>query len=270
MKNTGYKKVASDSWKSAGSYEEFMGRWSHSVAERFLKWLNIEPRLRWLEIGCGTGALTRAILTAADPTTITAIDPSEAYIAYCRARTSDKRALFKEGEIASIGSDTEQYDVIVSSLVLNFLPEPVESLALMGQAICRGGIIAAYVWDYSEGMQFLRYFWDAVVELDPRQASLHEGVRFGICKADALKRLFSSAGFGEIEMTAIDIPTPFRDFDDFWQPFTSGQGPAGSYCASLNDHQLKALKEILRVKVPSENDGSIALLARAWAIRGRK
>jgi SAM-dependent methyltransferase len=257
-----------DTWKIAGSYEDYMGRWSRLVACRFLNWLSMPPRRSWLDVGCGTGALTQTILSTADPQSVTAIDPSETFVSYARSQTADKRASYLKGGIEDIDAGAEKFDVIVSGLVLNFMPRPLDGLEMMKRAAKNGGTIAAYVWDYSGGMQLLRYFWDTVAELDQERAGLHEGRRFAICEPHALTELFIGAGMENINVTKIEIPTVFRNFDDYWQPFTWGQGPTGSYCSSLSEQQLQVLRESLRAKLPTGADGSISLTARAWAIKG--
>jgi SAM-dependent methyltransferase len=268
--NIGTKTKNADTWKSAKSYDDYMGRWSRLVASRFLAWLDIPAKRTWLDVGCGTGALTQAILSTADPESVKAIDPSETFVAYARSQTADKRASYMRGGIEDIDAGTEKFDVIVSGLVLNFMPRPLDGLGLMKRAANNEGTIAAYVWDYSGSMQLLSYFWDTVAELDRERAALHEGRRFAICEPNALTELFDGAGLDNIDVTGIEIPTVFRNFDDYWQPFTWGQGPTGSYCSSLSEQQRQALKDNLRAKLPTEADGSISLTARAWAIRGAK
>jgi hypothetical protein len=118
-------------------------------------------------------------------------------------------------------------------------------------------------------MQLMRYFWDAAVELDRAAFELDEGRRFPLCQPDALRRLFAQAGLLEVQVRPIDVPTRFRDFDDYWTPFLGGQAPAPGYAMSLTDEGRAALRERIRAKLPIASDGSIDLIARAWAVRGR-
>lgn len=268
MADADSKTLVKDTWKSAGSYENYMGRWSRLVAERFLEWLDMPPQRSWLDIGCGTGALTQAILAMADPQSVKAIDPSETFVDYARSQTADKRVSFMRGGIEDIDPEAERFDVIVSGLVLNFMPRPSDSVERMKRAASKGGTVAAYVWDYSGRMQLLSYFWDVAAELDPERAALHEGRRFALCEPKALTDLFAAASLDNVDVIAIEIPTVFRDFNDYWEPFTWGQGPTGSYCSTLSDQQRQALMEKLKTRLPFQTDGSIALSARAWAIRG--
>jgi hypothetical protein len=137
----------------------------------------------------------------------------------------------------------------------------------MARVTRRGGTIAAYVWDYAGGMQLIREFWDAAAALDPHAAGLHEGVRFPLCRPAALTQLFADAGLEDVSTAALDVPTPFQSFDDYWQPFLGGQGPAPAYAMSLDEAARTRLRERLRERLPAGTDGSIALTARAWAVR---
>ena len=157
---------------------------------------------------------------------------------------------------------------MVSGLVLNFLPEPQLAVAEMLRVARRNGTVAAYVWDYAGKMQLMRYFWDAAAALDPAAHDLDEGRRFPICLPSPLAKLFIDAGLQNVEVRGIDIATNFRDFDDYWSPFLGGQGPAPSYAMSLSEEGRDALRERIRSSLPIAQNGSIPLVARAWAVRG--
>jgi hypothetical protein len=138
----------------------------------------------------------------------------------------------------------------------------------MARVTGTGGTIGAYVWDYAGKMELMRYFWDEAVALDPGAAALDEGVRFPLCRPEALTGLFRQADLQAIAVTAIDIRTRFATFDGYWRPFLGGQGPAPAYVIALDDHTRAQLRDRLRARLPVAADGSIALTARAWAIRG--
>ncbi len=157
---------------------------------------------------------------------------------------------------------------MVSGLVLNFVPEPERAVSEMSRVARPGGIVAAYVWDYAEDMRMMRHFWDAAVELDPSARELDEGRRFPLCKPQPLIDLFRKAGLGGVEARAIDVPTVFRDFDDYWSPFLGGQAPAPGYAMSLNEERRAALRERIRARLPMNSRGEHHLTARAWAVRG--
>jgi SAM-dependent methyltransferase len=164
--------------------------------------------------------------------------------------------------------DAASFDAVVSGLVLNFVPEPARAVAEMKRVARSGGTVAAYVWDYADKMELMRYFWDAAVALHPAARDLDEGPRFPVCKPGPLERLFTGAGLREVEVRAIDVPTHFRDFDDYWSPFLGGQAPAPGYAMSLTEERRSELRECIRRSLPIQPDGSIGLMARAWAVRG--
>jgi SAM-dependent methyltransferase len=257
-----------DRWDSGGAYEPYVGRWSRLVAREFVKWLTVPPGSRWLDVGCGTGALTQTVLENAAPSEVVGIDPSAAYIASAGARMDDPRAHFEFGEAQALRAAAATFDAVVSGLVINFVPQVEPAVAEMARVTRPGGTVAAYVWDYAEGMQLMRYFWDAAGALDPKAKELDEGQRFWLCKPEPLSRLFLSAGLEDVEVRAIEVPTYFRDFDDYWSPFLGGQGPAPGYAMSLSEQRRAELRERIRASLPSDAEGGIPLSARAWAVRG--
>lgn len=256
-----------DTWEEGGAYDRYIGRWSLRVAPMFLSWLEIPPGRRWLDVGCGTGALCAAILRHAGPATLAGVEPSESFLALARQHLPASVRLCV-GSAASIPLQDGGVDVVVSALVLNFVPDVQSALAEMARVAVAGGTVAAYVWDYAEGMEMLRIFWDTAAELDPGAAPLHEGRRFGLCRPDALQSAFAQAGFREVRVAPLEIATPFGGFDDYWQPFLGATGPAPAYVASLSGEQRLRLREALRGRLPPGADGTLALRARAWAVRG--
>jgi SAM-dependent methyltransferase len=258
-----------DLWAAGDRYEPYVGRWSRLVAREFLAWLSLPVQKEWLDVGCGTGALSQVILEAASPRSVKGIDPSAGFIEYARARTSDPRASFDVGDAQELPVASASCDAAVAGLVLNFVAKPARAVAEMARAVRSGGVVAAYVWDYAGTMELMRYFWDAAVALDRKALELDEGRRFPLCAPAPLAELFSDGGLPEVEVRAIDVPTRFRDFDDYWSPFLGGQAPAPGYCMSLSEERRGALRERIRSRLPIARDGSIALVARAWAVRAR-
>jgi SAM-dependent methyltransferase len=258
--------LISDTWERGDPYEQYVGRWSRQVAPQFLSWLNIPPGRRWLDVGCGTGALSAAILDRCAPLSVIAVEPSEGFLDKAKEQLRN-RVLLRPGSAAEIPLDDRSVDVTVSGLVLNFVPDGRAALSEMARVTAPGGTIAAYVWDYSEKMELMRYFWDAAVELDPEAAKLDEGVRFPVCRPEALTELFASAGLRDVQATAIDVATTFADFEDYWRPFLGGQGPAPAYVMALDDTARARLAERIRGRLPIQTEGSISLIARAWAVR---
>lgn len=254
-------------WADGSLYEGYVGRWSRLVARQFVPWLGVRRDADWLDVGCGTGALTQAILDLAWPRAVTGVEPSEGFLKHARERIKGVR--FEVGEAQELPFDPDSFDAVGSGLVLNFVPDPARMATEMRRVTRPGATAGLYVWDYAGEMQLLRRFFDAAVELDPAAAEHDEGRRFPICRPEPLARLFAEAGFRDVQTRALDVPTVFRDFDDVWTPFLSGQGPAPAYCVSLPEERRSALRERLREKLPISGDGSIRLLARAWAVQGR-
>ena len=257
-----------DKWADGDRYEPYVGRWSRRVAQAFLDWLAVPQDRDWLDVGCGTGALSGTILERVSPRTLTGVDPAPGLVEYSKARLGSERARFEIGDAQSLPLAGASVDAVVSGLVLNFVPQPARAMAEMRRVARPGGVIGAYVWDYAEGMELMRCFWDSAVALDPAAQDLDEGPRFPICRPEPLSQLFAEAGLAGVETRAIDVPTVFRDFDDYWKPFLGGQGPAPGYALSLDEVRRGALRERIQSRLPISQDGSIHLMARAWAVRG--
>lgn len=259
----------SDVWAAGAAYEAYMGRWSRLVAREFVAWLAIAPKSHWVDVGCGAGALAQTILRDAAPKGVEGVDPSSGFIEYARGRITDCRAHFSVGDARWLPQANGVADAVVSGLALNFIPDPALALTEARRVVaCGTGVIAAYVWDYAEGMGILRHFWTVAVELDERARSLDESVRFPLCNPASLKELFENADLADVQTRPIDIEARFRDFDDFWSPFQGGQGPAPTYVATLTHGERGRLRDRLRSTLPAQPNGEIHLKARAWAVRG--
>jgi SAM-dependent methyltransferase len=260
--------IRKDMWTGGASYEYYIGRWSKLVASQFLTWLDIPSGAKWLDVGCGTGALSQTILEIASPRMVLGIDSSEEYIEFARKQIQNPRVAFRLGDSQALPVDSAAYDVVVSGLALNFFPKPSKAMSEMIRAVRIGGTVAAYVWDYAGKMQLMRYFWDAAVALDGAVFAVDEGQRFPLCQPKPLQELFQTARLGEVEVRSIEVATVFRDFDDYWSPFLGGEGPAPSYAMSLSEEQRVILREQIRLTLPIAPDGSIHLVGRAWVVRG--
>jgi SAM-dependent methyltransferase len=258
-----------DNWGIGDAYEPYVGRWSRLVMRELLSWLQPPSNLRWLDAGCGTGALSSVILERASPRRLVGIDPASGFLAYARAHLLDARASFVTADARALPFPARTFDAVVAGLMLNFVPQPSLAVQEMARITTPGGVVAVYVWDYAGEMQMMHRFWDAATALDPNIAQLDEGARFPLCQPEPLAALFRSAGLGSVNVRAIDIPTHFKDFDDYWSPFLGGQGSAPSYVATLDNEQQAGLRERLRDTLPIASDGSIDLIARVWAVRGR-
>ena len=257
----------SDTWERGNPYEQYVGRWSRQVAPVFLSWLSIPGGRRWLDVGCGTGALCAAVVDRCSPSLVVGVEPSTGFLETARENLGG-RVEFHHGSATAIPLGDASVDAVISGLMLNFVPEPHTAVLEMARVTEKDGTIAAYVWDYAGGMEAIRMFWDAAVALDPDAAKLDEGARFPLCHPDALRALFAGAGLLDVETTAIDIPTPFATFDDYWRPFLGGQGPAPAYAMSLDEAARARLRDRIREHMLTTSGGAISLTARAWAVRG--
>lgn len=259
-----------DAWGAGDNYDQYMGRWSRQLAPRFLEWLGVQGGRDWLEVGCGTGALSAEILARCKPKSQVGLDRSEGFIHHAMQKIKDRRINFRVGDVQDLPIEDSSYDVVVSALVLNFIPDRHKAMLEM-RRVCRpNGIVAFYVWDYpGGGIEFMRKFWNAAISLDPSAADLAEHKRFPFCTREGLTEIVQNAELRSIKVTQIEVETVFRDFNDFWQPFTLGAGPAPGYCASLDLSSRERLREKLRLELSGAEDGSITLKARAWAVRSR-
>ncbi|HUG47157.1 MAG TPA: class I SAM-dependent methyltransferase [Candidatus Limnocylindria bacterium] len=258
-----------DNWANADRYHAYVGRWSALVAREFLGWLGAPNGGRWLDVGCGPGTLVEAVLERCAPRDVVGVDPSEGFLAAARGRVSDRRASFVVGTAERLPPDLEKFDGVVSGLVLNFVPDTAAAVAEMTRVTRPDGVVGAYVWDYADGMQLMRYFWDAAAELDPAAAAFDEGRRFPRFGSERLPALMG-AHLSDVVSTGIVVETPFADFDDYWRPFLGGQGPAPSYAMSLDEKARHRLRDVLLARLPTAPDGTIALTARAWAVKGTR
>lgn len=261
-------RTAGETWDSGDAYEQYVGRWSRKVATEFLRWLALPPGLAWADVGCGTGALASTILTTCEPSFIHGIDSSEGFVSQARRRIRDPRTCFETGDATDLPWDPATFDVTVSGLVLNFVADHDVMTREMVRVTKPGGRVASYVWDYAGGMQMMRQFWDAAIAVSPNDAKLDQAERFPLCQPQPLRALFERAGLKSVAVRAIDVPTIFHDFDDYWNPFLGRQGAAPTYLASVGDEVRGRIREVLRGRLPTGSDGSIELTARAWAVQG--
>ena len=241
-----------DIWAIGAAYEPYVGRWSRLVAQEFVSWLMPAPGGHWLDVGCGTGSLTRTILESAAPDAVLGMDSSAGFARYAREQAARPLSHFLVGDARALPGRDEVFDAVVSGLVINFIPTPVRAVAEMVRVVRAGGTVAAYVWDYADEMQLMRHFWDAAVALDPAINDLDEGRRFPLCQPEPLAALFREAGLQSVEVRAIDVPTHFRDFDDYWSPFLGGQGPAPTYAMSLTEEHRAALRDRIQAGYRNE------------------
>ncbi|HEY8438181.1 MAG TPA: methyltransferase domain-containing protein [Candidatus Limnocylindrales bacterium] len=256
-------------WSDGDAYEAFVGHLSRAVAPIFVEWLGVDRGGRWVDVGSGTGALSATILQGADPVSIVAVDPSPDFVAAAQATIADPRVRFEIGSADALPIADATADAVVAGLVLNFVPDVPAALAEMRRVAVPGATVAAYVWDYAEGMGPIRRFFDAARLVDAGAEAADEGRRFAICRPGPLGDAFRAAGLERVQVRTIDVPAVYRSFEAYWTPFLSGVGAAPRYLAALPPATQVAIREQLRSTLRPEADGSIHLAARAWAARGR-
>ncbi len=252
----------------ARAYDRFMGRWSRRLAPLFLDFVEVANNARVLDVGCGTGALAMAVANRKTESRVVGVDLSREYIEYCRTQNPLNRVRFEVGDAQNLGFPDGAFDAAASMLVLNFIPNPNRAVAEMKRVTAPGGRIAAAVWDYGEGMQMLRAFWGAAVALDPA-AEAKDEKHMPLCRRGELQQLWTDMGLARIEERPLEMRMDFPSFNDYWEPFTLGEGPAGAYVAQLNAAQRDALRAELKQRLNAPRDADpVSLLARACAVRG--
>jgi SAM-dependent methyltransferase len=248
-------------------YELFMGRWSRRLAPLFVDFAMVGQGDVVLDVGCGTGAVSFAAAEIPN-VRVTGIDPSSAFLRSAQGKDHDDRVRFQIGDASALHFADTTFDRTLSMLVVNFLPEPAAALREMIRMTLPNGVVAAAVWDYGDAMEMLRAFWDAAVASEPAVVPRDER-HMPLTGQGELTALWRSQGLQDVEDRPLTIEMTFKDFDDYWQPFLSGQGPAGSYTVSLSDSARETLRGRLRRRlVNARPDAGLRLQARAWAVRG--
>lgn len=212
--------------------------------------------------------MSEAIASTAAPSRVEGIDPSQAFLDQASSRLTAPLFSFRTGDAVDLPQADDTFDVVASALVLTFVPDPAAGVREMVRVAKPQGTVASYVWDYAGEMQMMRRFWDVAMDLLPSARELHEGLRFTLARPDELVDLFEGAGLKSVDTAPLQIDTVFADFDDYWEPFLGGQGPAPGYVASLGDDDRERLRVALKEHLPSAEDGSISLVARAWGVKG--
>ena len=250
------------------NYDYLMGRWSRLMAPKLVNYAGVADGDHILDVGCGTGSLTHALLDAGPTVKVTAIDGSNDFIKIARQNVADDRVTFSQGDAQSLQYPSNTFDKCVSLLVMNFIPDAKSAVSEMRRVTRTGGTLSAAVWDYGDGMEMLRHLWDEAASLDDLAAAKHEG-NMPLCRKGELATLWADGGLTNVDETGLDIQMDFTSFDDYWEPFLTGIGPSGSYVSNLDASTQTALKDRLRDKLTQGKDQEpFSLSARVWAVRG--
>ena len=247
-----------------------MARWSRMLARLLLEWIEVPPGAVWLDLCCGTGILSMTIAECREPSRVVGVDRSDGQIDFARRHRAGLNIEYQVADAMSLPLPDASFDACVSGLGLNFITDPAKALEEVRRVMRPGGLVAAYVWEYSARARFLREFWDAAIAVDPSASEFDQGRRFAICSAEGLRAAFEAAGFGSVETRPLDISMHFESFDDYWRPFLLGQGSGPTYLAARDESVRDAIRERLRAVLPVAADGSIRLEARAQAVRGTR
>ena len=244
----------------AESYDRFMGRYSAGMAAQMADLAGVRAGQRALDVGCGPGALTRELVARLGPEAVAAVDPSSSFVTAARARNPGVDVRVAAAEDLPFGD--HEFDAALAQLVVHFMADPVAGLREMARVTRPGGAVAACVWDHAGGQGPLGVFWRAVHELDPaaRDESDLAGAREG-----HLAELFAAAQLDEIDQTLVAVDVEHPSFEEWWEPFTLGVGPAGAYVSGLADGERDRLRELCRSLLPSP---PFTVTARAWAVAG--
>jgi SAM-dependent methyltransferase len=259
--------MTADRWTSGSHYDQWMGRWSRLLAHEFLQWLDLPAGLRWLDVCCGSGVITEAIVERNAPASVVGVDASPQQINFARQHRCNPSVTFQTGDAMSVPFPDATFEVVVCGLGLNYVPNPVQALKEFRRAGTPGGTIAVYLWDYAHGARFLREFWDAAIAVDHDAAGFDQARRFPMCTPEGLQFLFEQAGLKHASFHALEIVTHFTSFEDYWAPLLTGQGSAPNYLATRDKKIQTAIRERLRAAIPADSHRAIDLPARAWAIR---
>jgi ubiquinone/menaquinone biosynthesis C-methylase UbiE len=247
------------------AYERMMGRWSRLAGDQFLDWLSLPKGLRWLDVGCGNGAFTEAVVAHAAPAEVTGIDPSEGQLAYARTRPGTKLAQFRTGSAQALPFADDSFDAAIMALVISFVPDALAAVGEMARVVRPGGCVATYMWDVPGGGLPLEPIHAA---LKPLGIATPTPPGFEVSRQERLRALWEQTGLQSIETRVIRIRVTYSGFDDFWESNSAPIGPAGKAISELSAAKIEQLKMQLRQRLPQGPDGRISYEAFANAVKG--
>jgi len=250
---------------SADAYDRHVGRYGAPLAAELIDFAGVGPGMRALDVGCGPGALTAALAERLGQASVCAADPSAPFVEACRTRLPGVDVALATAEALPFAD--QAFDAALSQLVVNFMCDAEAGVREMARVTRPGGVVASCVWDYAGEMTLLRAFWDAAREVVPESAAADEGAVMPWCGEGDLADLWRGAGLRDVRFGPLVVRASYADFEDVWAPFTTGVGPAGAFCKSLDDDRRVALRDAYRRHL-GVGDGPFRLTARAWAVAG--
>jgi ubiquinone/menaquinone biosynthesis C-methylase UbiE len=248
------------------AYERVMGRWSRLAGDLFLDWLDVPKGLRWLDVGCGNGAFTEAVIARCAPAEVTAVDPSDGQLAYARTRPGATMAQFRLGDAQALAFADGSFDVAAMGLVIVFVADPAKAAAEMARVVRRSGHVATYMWDIEGGGMPLRPIYAAMRSLG---LTLPSQLATAASRRDNLQALWEAAGLQSVATQVIRITVTYADFDDFWESNSARVGLAGNAINKLSPPERDELRSLLRKQLPAGPGGRISYEAFANAVKGR-
>lgn len=254
--------------QSGDAYERVMGRWSRRLAPLLIRFGGLADGDRVLDVGCGTGNLSYTLPEIANVAAVTGIDQAEVYVTHARARSADPRFMFQTGDARGLPFADAAFDRAFSMLVLQFIPDAERAVAEMRRVVRPGGTVTAAVWDSFGGTPQLRLLWDTAAALDPTNTRARNLLR-PLTAPGEMAECWRQAGLRDVEQTSLTIRMDFENFEDYWAPYTAGEGNAGQYVAGLPDAFRATLREhVRRGYITNRPDGPRSFACTAWACRG--
>jgi SAM-dependent methyltransferase len=246
-----------------------MGKWSRISGRHFIDWLSLPASVRWLDVGCGTGAFSEVILEFAQPGELIGVDTADAHVSHAESQIADDRASFRVGSALELPFNDNEFDIAASAYVLNFVPDKLKMVSEMNRVVRPGGTVAVSVWDHAGRREIGYHFWQVVERRDPEAyATAARGAGWDSTSREAVCGLFEKAGLSQIDSTLIDIEVSFEDFEDYWSANTGFTSSLGRYANDLAPEECEDLKRELENFLPTDSDRQIRYRSHAWAVRG--
>jgi SAM-dependent methyltransferase len=271
MKGPDMTATSSYQASDGGAYEGFIGRWSRRVANRIVQVTEPGAEGALLDVGCGTGSMTAALVSAYPGRRIVGLDVAEPYLAYARARTDCAGAEFLKGDALALDFPDASFAGAYALIALNFMSDPLKAAREMARVTKPGGTLVVAAWDFRGGLVYQRMLWDTAAGIDPVAAATRDKIFANpLAKPDGMPDLLRAAGLADVERRSETVRMDFADFDDYWKPLLGGQGPVGGYVAALEPALRDRVAEAVRkAYLSGDSDGPRSLTATAWVVTGR-